>query len=446
MDAKQREAIGLKKFSIISPVINGQVDSNIEYFNKVASEPLQMPVIGVRRYSAKTLQSWLCEYRRYGLDGLVRESRSDKGKSRKINAELGDKIIEVRKLNPGMPVTVLYERLISQDVIDPTEISRPTLYRYIEDMNIKGVFAEESDEKESRRFSYEHVGDLYQADVLYGPQIKIAGKNCATYLHMIIDDCSRYPVYSQFYPAQNFEMLRHCFKEAVLRRGIPRLMYTDNGKIYRSQQFEFICASLGCTLLHSQPFVPQGRGKVERMFRTVRMRFLSGLDTGGIGSLDELNMRYFKWLEDDYIRKTHSALNGCSPHDVLMSQLGNLKLVTDRALLDEAFLYRISRKIQHDATVQINNILYETDPAHAGHRLELRYEPDWIGDETKLLPIFSEGKKIGDARMVRFHDNARAKRKFPGNRKNPAKEKADGKPQNTISFTNMMKTEGSHNV
>jgi len=80
---------------------------------------------------------------------------------------------------------------------------------------------------------------------------------------MFIDDASRYPVYSQFYLSQNFETLRHCFKEAVLRRGIPRLVYTDNGKIYRSQQFEYICASLGATLLHSQPFEPQGRGYVK---------------------------------------------------------------------------------------------------------------------------------------------------------------------------------------
>jgi hypothetical protein len=147
MDAKQREAIGLKKFSIISPVINWQVDSNIEYFSKVASEPIDMPVLGIRRYAVKTLQSWLADYRRYGLDGLVREYRSDKGKSRKISAELGDKIIEARKANPGMPVTVLYERLISDGVIDPATISRPTLYRYIEDMNIKGILKDQADKK-----------------------------------------------------------------------------------------------------------------------------------------------------------------------------------------------------------------------------------------------------------------------------------------------------------
>lgn len=78
---------------------------------------------------------------------------------------------------------------------------------------------------------------------MYGPYKTIGKKKVQTYLHMFIDDASRYPVYSQFCLSQNFETLKHCFKGAVLRRGIPKLVYTDNGKIYRSQQFKytFLC-------------------------------------------------------------------------------------------------------------------------------------------------------------------------------------------------------------
>ena len=436
MNEDQREAIALKKFSVISPVLNGQVKNNLEYFKEAAQTPIEMPYLGVRKYSVKTLQWWLCEYRRYGFSGLVKDQRSDKGKRRKISADLGRKIVDTRKNNPAMPVTVLYEKLISDGIIDPIELSRPTLYRYLEDMNIQGAFKDDLPEKESRRFSHEHVGDLYQADVLYGPYIKINGKNHATYLHMILDDCSRYPMYSQFYLSQNYETLRHCFKEAVLRRGVPRLMYTDNGKIYRSQQFEFICASLGCTLLHSKPFVPEGRGKVERMFRTVRERFLSTVDGGSIRSLDELNQRYFKWLEEDYVRKVHSSLSGMSPHDVLMSQVNRLKLVSDVKTVDEIFLYRVSRKVAHDATLKLDGILYETDAALAGKRFEIRYEPDWIGNENKSLPIYNDGKQIGEARMVRFHDNAHAKRKDVKDIRRFTEIPA---PVHTISFSEMMK-------
>ena len=435
MDEKVRQAIALKKFSLISPVLNGLETSAAEYFRKLSTGPVHVPGLGARRYSEKTFLTWLYEYRRYGFDALLKSPRSDKGKHRKISEEIGGQIIYTRKNNPGMPVTVLYEKLVAEGVIDPLKISRPTVYRYVEDMNLSGAFTETSEEKEIRRFSHDKVGDMYQVDLLYGPLIKHNGKRVRAYLHTFLDDCSRYPVWSQFYTSQNFDTLRHCFKEAVLRRGPSRLVYSDNAKIYRSQQFEFICASLGSTLLHSQPNVPIGRGKIERQFKTVRMRFLSTIDEDKIDSLDMLNSMYFKWLEEDYIRKAHSGLNGLSPHDVLMSQIDNLKLPTDKALIDEIFLHRVSRKVQHDATIQIDNVLYETEPCFANKRMDVRYDPEWIGDENKRLPIYFDGKKAGEAWMVRFHDNAHAKRKFPGNRKAYSET---GSAASVISYSDMI--------
>ena len=318
-----------------------------------------------------------------------------------------------------MTINMLYEQMIAEELIHPQKVARSTFYRYMEDLLLTGEIQKkgsiETEPKETLRFSHEYVNDLWQADILYGPCISMGKKKVQTYLHMILDDCSRYPAYGQFYLAQNFETLRHCFKEAVARRGLPRLIYTDNGKIYRSQQFEYICASLGCTLLHSQPFVPQGRGKIERLFGTVRTRFLSDIDPKSIKDLDDLNQRFFIWLETDYTRKAHSSLNGLSPHDVLMSQASNLKLITDPKRLEEAFMLRITRKIQNDATCQIENILYETDSKFCGRRVEIRYEPEWINDVSKSLLIYIDNKKVGEARVVRFHDNAHASRRFKGN-------------------------------
>jgi len=169
------------------------------------------------------------------------------------------------------------------------------------------------------------------------------------------------------------------------------------------------------------------------------MRFLSNINPDEIDSLDTLNMLYFKWLEEDYQKKAHTALNGLSPHDVLMSQTDNIKLVSDRRLLDEIFLYRVSRKIAPDATTQIDKILYETDMCFSGKRMEVRYDPEWLGDETKPLALFHEGKKVGELKMVRFHDNSHAKRRYPGNRKGKVKMPPDEQPvQSNISFSELM--------
>jgi putative transposase len=451
MDDNVRKSIGLKKFSIISPVLNGQVKSNKEYFRETAAEPVDMPFYGMRKYSVKTLESWLYEYNRSGIDGLIRSYRNDKGKSRKISDKLGEKIAEYRKAKPKLSVAMLYEKLISEGFIDPLNVSRPTLYRYIEDLSLTGKLDSSNDKPEILRFSHEHVGDLWQGDLLYGPIITVGRKRLQTYLHLFLDDCSRYPVYTQFYFTQNFESLRHCFKEAVLRRGIPKLVYTDNAKIYRSQQFGYICASLGCTLVHSQPFDPKGRGKVERMFRTVRLRFLSALEQEDLKDLETLNRKYFKWLEEDYLKKVHGSLNGKTPHDVLVSQASKLRLVSDVDCIPESFLLRITRKVQNDATFPVFNVLYETDMKFSGRRIEIRYEPEWLSDINRKLPVYLEGKKVGEAKVVRFHDNAHAKRKLK-NKSNKTKTVNDNSVrvinedeyvqyENTISYYDAMKEE-----
>ncbi|MGI6752581.1 MAG: hypothetical protein ACOX4U_08275 [Anaerovoracaceae bacterium] len=45
MDDKTRQAIALKRFSVISPNISGNVKNNTEYFQELAKAPLNMPTI-----------------------------------------------------------------------------------------------------------------------------------------------------------------------------------------------------------------------------------------------------------------------------------------------------------------------------------------------------------------------------------------------------------------
>jgi hypothetical protein len=211
MDEKERQAVALKKFSLISPVLNRQEENAADYFRRLSAEPIQMPgKIGTRRYSDKTLMSWLQDYRRYGFDGLLKQPRSDKGRHRKINAEIGGHIIYTRKNNPSMPVTVLYEKLVGESIIDPLKISRSSVYRYVEDMNLSGAFIDSSEEKELRRFTHENVGDLYQVDLMYGAMIKDKGKRVRTYLHMFLDDC----IWKAFH-MQSYEKLSPMESESI---------------------------------------------------------------------------------------------------------------------------------------------------------------------------------------------------------------------------------------
>ena len=57
-----------------------------------------------------------------------------------------------------------------------------------------------------------------------------------------------------FFPSEKTESLSTVFKEALLRRGIPKIVYVDNGKVFRSDVFQVACATLGIVLTHTQPY------------------------------------------------------------------------------------------------------------------------------------------------------------------------------------------------
>jgi len=364
----------------------------------------------VKKYAPKTVETWYTDYMRGGLDALKPRPRGDRGGSRKISEEIGEKIIEKKKIHPKAPNTIIYELLIKDGILDPTKISISSLYRYLKSQRLNSAPIA-SEEKEMKRFSHEYVNQLTQTDLLYGPYVRDGKKRKQTYLFAYLDDASRLITHAQFYFSQNFESLRLSFKEAVLKRGIPTLIYTDNAKIYRSQQFELLLASLGCSLIHSQVYVPNGRGKIERFFLTVRKRFLSVLDTDKIKGIDDLNNKFWQWLDADYNKKKHSALEGLSPLDFFMLQVDRIKLCTDIKALDEKFLLRAKRKVAHDGTISIDKALFETKMKFAGMHVQVRYEPSMLLTSSSPVLIYVDDKKVGVAKRVNFHDNAHMKRR-----------------------------------
>ena len=105
---------------------------------------------------------------------------------------------------------------------------------------------------------------------MHGP--KVAGRKA--YVHGIIDDHSRLLVdYQCVYhddSARFMTLLRH----AIATHAIPSTLYVDNGAAFIDEALLRTCARLGIRVVHSTPGEPEGRGKIERMFKTVREQFL----------------------------------------------------------------------------------------------------------------------------------------------------------------------------
>jgi putative transposase len=55
--------------------------------------------------------------------------------------------------------------------------------------------------------------------------------------------------------------------------GIQEVLYTDNGSDFTSKELEQVAVDLKIRLVFSTPGKPQGRGRIERFFRTVNSMF-----------------------------------------------------------------------------------------------------------------------------------------------------------------------------
>lgn len=403
MDDSTRERIALFRYALIAPLLHDQVE-RLTYVAQVSAKQHDVPHYGVKLYSPKTILEWLLRYRRHGFDALKPSRRSDRDQSRTLSNEQQLHLIALRKERLWMPVTVFYDQLIVKGEILPKAISYATLHRFLKKQRLLGK--EVPNTPERKRFAYDKVNALWQTDASEGPFLRIDGKTVKTFLIAFIDDCSRLVPFAMFVQTEKFDGLRRVMKEALIRRGIPTILYTDNGKIFRADMLQFACAGLGINLLHTRAYDPQAKGKIERLFLTCKTRFYTLLKAQPASSLEELNERFWKWLEEDYHRKPHASLDGKMPLEVYLSQMERIRRVEDPTALDALFLKRANRTVKHDATFTLDNQLYEVPELYAGRKVEIRYD-------DQAIHVYEEGKAVAQAILVNFTDNAHVKRDRP---------------------------------
>ncbi len=403
MTENDREKIALFRYGLISPILNGQIKNQKEYLEKEAARVHNVPYYGPKEYVPKTIYGWLRNYRRGGFDALKPKRRSDRGKSRKINGQLKTKLLNLRKKHPELSVKLFYDQMIKDEEFLPSEISYSTLYRFFKKNNlVKNSFQKKKDRK---RFSFDLVNKMWQGDLSYGPWLTINGKKKRSYLVAFIDDYSRIVSYGKFFMTEKFSGLKKVFTQALLRRGIPDLVYVDNGKIYKSDRLHLACAELGITLIHTKPYDAASKGKIERFFSTVKSRFIPLLTDKEKSSVELLNKAFFRWLEKDYHRKKHASL-GDTPLKTYMNQIDRVKTLDKPEILEKLFLKREKRKVKNDGTISFKKKLYEVPPAFIGKKIEIRFDPE---NEDEVY-LYDEGQEIKKIRPVNLHENAYLKR------------------------------------
>ena len=99
------------------------------------------------------------------------------------------------------------------------------------------------------------------------------GKAIVTHLCVLIDDHSRLIPFAAYFLAGDTAAFLDCLKQAVLRRGLPLKLSTDQGKPFVNHHARIVCANLGIRLLHAKPCHAWSKGKVERLIQTLQRDF-----------------------------------------------------------------------------------------------------------------------------------------------------------------------------
>ena len=179
-----------------------------------------------------------------------------------------------------------------------------------------------------------------------------------------------------------------------VRRGVPDAIYVDNGAVYSSLQFNAACATLGIQRIKAAPYAPEGKGKIERWFESLRLQFLPEVEVSNLTTLTELNESLWAWLECMYHQHEHSQ----TQQTPLARYTAGLEHVrhADPETVRRAFLWRETRQVRKDATLSLQGNRYQVEPQLAGRKLELRFDPF----DLSQIELYLDGADLGLATVV----------------------------------------------
>jgi transposase InsO family protein len=360
------------------------------------------------RVAAETIRDWLMAYRRGGFDALRPQPRRDQGHARAIPQEVADLLCQLKEETPALSVQAVIEQAREAVADDTLQLAPATVHRLLSRHGLMEKRPQQPSSKDRRRFAFDKAGELWMSDVMHGPAVTTEnGRKRKSYLIGLLDDATRVVPYAAFALSENTAAFLGVLQQALLRRGVPKRLYVDNGAAYRSHHLALVCAKLGVTLIHARPYQPQAKGKQERWFRTVRMQLLPTLAAADLISLEALNRRLWAWVEGEYHQSPHRGLDSITPFDRWAMAASDIRLVSPECDLDELFLFEQKRKVQRDRTVSLHGVVYEVDASLVGETVTLRFDPSRRG---RPLDVYFKGRKVEQAKRVDLYANCFVRR------------------------------------
>jgi len=400
---ERARAIGLFRYMLIreaaDPALSSRQRGKMvrEIAAREHADPSGRPV----RVTRWTLDVWIRRWRQGGFDALVPSPRQSRPRTPPEVMELA---VALKKENPARTPAQVQRILRAQAGWAPDET---TIRRMFTRTGLTALTTA-ADAPAFGRFEAARANEIWTGDALHA--IKVQGRK--TYLFAFIDDHSRAVMAARFGFAEDTIRLAAALRPALASRGVPEHVYVDNGSAFVDAWLLRACARLGIKLVHSRPGRPEGRGKIERFFRTVRDQFLVELTearAAQVSGLAELNRLFTAWTETVYHVRAHSE-TGQPP--LGRWEAGGPFPLPAAADLADAFRWSEWRTVAKTATVSMHGNRYQVDPALTGRRVELVFDPF----DLTVLFVRSGGKDAGTAtpHHITRHAHPKARPEDPG--------------------------------
>ena len=373
------QQVALFRYQLICPALDPDLSTKARgrIVRAIAAGQHAGPFGGQHRYSRDTLDRWIRRYRTGGFDALTPSTRQP---GTRIDTGVLELAAALKRENPARTAAQVARILRASSGYSPSE---STLLRLFHRRELMGPAAG-VEPMVFGRFEAEAPNERWVGDALHGP--RVGGRK--TYLFAFLDDHARLAVGYRFGFAEDVVRLGVALERALSCRGVPGACYVDNGSAYVDSWLLRACGKLGIRLVHSTPHRPQGRGKIERFFRTVRDQFLVEVsDTSAAELADkqltpaegllELNALFTAWVESVYHHQAHSE-TGQSPlarWNDGWQRAGHGPTMASTDALTEAFLWSGQRTVTKTATVSLHGNTYQVEAALAGRKVELVFSP-----------------------------------------------------------------------
>ena len=364
-DKNKAKAIADERMRLIAPLLSPALDcAQIKQLKEELSK--------ANGISQRTLERYCKQYLEGGYEGLMPSGKQTT--TFKIPEEIVQEAIQLRRELPSRSIPTIIRILEAEGKVAPGFLKRTTLQDALARAGYSASMMKiyQDNGYASQRFQRVHRHDLWQGDIKYGPTLMIAGKPTPTYFSCLLDDATRYILHAEFYASMEQFVVEDTLHKAIMKYGIPRRLYFDNGSQYKNQWMKRACGILGIRLIYAKPRNPQGKGKQERFNHTLDA-FLEEISLCLPGSVEELNVKFNAWLSECYHSVVHSAL-GTTPEIAFKSDSMPPHFL-DSAVLARAFLHSEQRKADKSGCISFGGNKYDLGVRFAGRTVDVVYDP-----------------------------------------------------------------------